>query len=188
LPSPSLPNITARRLYDQWIRRAAALDPALSPTQIETALTKVQQWTEAVPDSASDAYSWEVERPVDKRVILPGYLLSDAHAAAAFQRKPAPGVELSKAPPQSSSQPVGYASQPRYKLFVQGAQRGPFTVDEIAQQAARGEIDAGTRAWNMAWNPKQDKWSTVGALPELAALLGDPIPDPDDADGIPDPE
>jgi hypothetical protein len=45
----------------------------------------------------------------------------------------------------------------------------------------------------MAWNPKVDKWSTVGALPELAAVLLDAIPDPDDvaggaSDGIPDPE
>jgi hypothetical protein len=187
LPSPSLPNITARRLYDQWIRRAAALDPTLSSSQIEAALAGIQQWTETVPDSASDAYSWEVERPVDKRVILPQYLHSDADAAALLQGRPAAGVELAKAP---AAQPQGA----RYKLFVQGAQRGPFTIDEIARQVARGEIDGATRAWNMAWNPKLDKWSTVGALPELAVLLDDAIPDPDDAgvgrasDGIPDPE
>ncbi|SFC33575.1 tubulin-like doman-containing protein [Massilia yuzhufengensis] len=183
LPSPSLPNITARRLYDQWIRRAAALDPALSPTQIEAALSSIANWTETVQDSAGDAYSWEVERPVDKRVILPQYLLDDEHAAAALQGRAAPPVQLAKAAP--------VAATPRYKLFVQGTQRGPFTLDEIAQQAARGEIDGTTRAWNMAWNPKQDKWSTAGALPELAALLGEAIPDPDDAgagDGVPDPE
>jgi hypothetical protein len=183
LPSPSLPNITARRLYDQWIRRAAALDPTLSPAQIESALANIQQWTESVPDSASDAYNWEVERPVDKRVILPEFLHSEERAAALLQRRPVAGVELVKAP----------TVQPRYKLFVQGAQRGPFTIDEIAHQAARGEIDGSTRAWNMAWNPKVDKWSTVGALPELAAVLLDAIPDPDDvaggaSDGIPDPE
>lgn len=191
LPSPSLPNITARRLYDQWIRRAAALDPTLSPNHIETALAGIGQWTETVPDSAGDAYSWEVERPVDKRVILPQYLQSDQHAAAVLQRplQHQSAVELAKAAPAAAA-PI----QPRYKLFVQGAQRGPFTIDEIAGQAARGEIDAATRAWNMAWNPKLDKWSTVGALPELAALLDDAIPDPDDAgiggagDGIPDPE
>jgi hypothetical protein len=182
LPSPSLPNITARRLYDAWIRRAAALDPSLAPTQIETALSGIQGWTETVPDSASDAYSWEVERPVDKRVILPDILASDARAAAVLQGRSASAVELAKPAPAMDA-------GPRFKLFVQGAQRGPFTVAEIAVQAARGEIDANTRAWNMAWNPKQDKWSTVGALPELAAVLDRAIPDPDDAgDGIPDPE
>ena len=144
-----------------------------------------------VGDSASDAYSWEVERPVDKRVILPQYLHSDAHAAAVLQGRAAAAVELAKAAPVVNA--VGQADGPRYKLFVQGAQRGPFTIDEIARQAARGEIDGATRAWNMAWNPKLDKWSTVGALPELAAVLGDAIPDPDDVpgssgDGIPDPE
>lgn len=190
LPSPSLPNITARRLYDGWIRRAAALDPTLSPSQIETALASIQGWTDTVPDSASDAYSWEVERPVDKRVILPQYLHSDEQAAAVLQGRSAAAVDLAKAAPAAAAPAfVQQAMQPRYKLFVQGAQRGPFTIDEVAAQAARGEIDAGTRAWNMAWNPKTDKWSTVGALPELAAVLGDAIPDPDDAgDGIPDPE
>jgi hypothetical protein len=63
-------------------------------------------------------------------------------------------------------------------------------VNEIAAMAARGEIDGATRAWDMRWNPKIGKWSTVGALPELFAALGtgrdDGIPDPDD--GVPDPE
>ncbi|MBQ5963660.1 tubulin-like doman-containing protein [Massilia sp. ZL223] len=173
LPSPSLPNITARRLYDQWIRRAANADPGLSPSQIETALSGIAQWTETVPGSASDAYSWEVERPVDKRVILPDYLASDDRAAEVLQRKAVPPV-------------VAPSGVNRYKLFLQGAQRGPYTQDELGQMAARGEIDAGTRVWDMRWNPKLDKWSTVGALPELAPLLGAAIPDPDD--GVPDPE
>ncbi|MBQ5940515.1 tubulin-like doman-containing protein [Massilia sp. AB1] len=173
LPSPSLPNITARRLYDQWIRRAANADPGLSPSQIETALSGIAQWTETVPGSASDAYSWEVERPVDKRVILSDYLASDDRAAEVLQRKAVPPV----AAPSGAN---------RYKLFLQGAQRGPYTQDELGQMAARGEIDAGTRVWDMRWNPKLDKWSTVGALPELAPLLGAAIPDPDD--GVPDPE
>jgi hypothetical protein len=176
LPSPSLPNITARRLYDQWIRRAANADPGLSPGQIETALSSIAQWTETVPGSAGDAYSWEVERPVDKRVILPDYLASDDRAAEVLQRK-------AQAPAMTQAAPAGGN---RYKLFLQGAQRGPFTQDELAQMAARGEIDAGTRVWDLRWNPKLDKWSTVGALPELAPLLGAAIPDPDD--GIPDPE
>jgi hypothetical protein len=172
MPSPSLPNITARRLYDIWFRRAVALEPALSPSQVEAALANIAQWTEAVPDSASDAYSWEVERPVDKRVIRPEYLALDARAAHAFERR----TQVAVAP----------LPQARYKLFVQGAQRGPYSLDEIAQQAARGEVDEGTRAWNMQWNPKADKWKTVGEIPELAAVLGEAIPDPDD--GIPDPE
>lgn len=170
LPSPSLPNITARRLYDGWIRRAQAADPTLAPGQIETALANIAQWTEQVAGSNADAYSWEVERPVDKRVILPEFLASEESAGQVLQRRP-----------------QAQASQPaRYKLFVGGAQRGPYTLDEIAQQAARGEIDASTRAWDMRWNPKTGKWGTVGALPELAALLGEAIPDPDD--GVPDPE
>jgi hypothetical protein len=73
-----------------------------------------------------------------------------------------------------------------YKLFVGGAQRGPYALDEVAQQLARGEIDGATRIWNMDWNPRSDKWKTVAEMPELAAVRDDGIPDPDD--GVPDPE
>jgi hypothetical protein len=173
LPSPSLPNITARRLYEAWFRRAAALDPSLSNASVDAALATLPDWTESVPDSASDAYSWEVERPVDKRVIKPEFLASDARAAQAMERRthaaaPAP------------------AGGPRYKLFVQGAQRGPYAVDEIARQLAAGEIDLATRAWNMAQDPKFGKWGSVADIPGLDALRGPAIPDPDD--GIPDPQ
>ena len=69
---------------------------------------------------------------------------------------------------------------------MNGAQRGPYALDEVVQQLVRGEIDAGTRIWNMGWNPRQDKWKTVGEMPELASSFDAAIPDPDD--GIPDPE
>lgn len=174
LPSPSLPNITARRLYDAWFRRAVALDPTLTNASVDAALASLPDWTEPVPDSASDAYSWEVERPVDKRVVKPEFLASEARAAQAMERRhvaaPAPGA----------------ATGPRYKLFVQGAQRGPFAVEEIARQLAAGEIDLATRAWNMAQDPKFGKWGSVADIPGLDALGGPAIPDPDD--GIPDPQ
>jgi hypothetical protein len=211
LPSPSLPTITARRLYDQWMRRAASLHPELSPAQVEAALAQLDLWTETVPDSASDAYQWEVERPVDKRVIRPEFLASEARALQALERRagaPAgsPTAGLATATIVSPSMPAAMAGTDlrpavaspsafvvgatpmavRFKLFVNGAQRGPYALEEVAQQLASGEIDAGTRIWNMQWNPRQDKWKTVGEIPELAAGFDAAIPDP--ADGVPDPE
>jgi hypothetical protein len=224
LPSPSLPNITARRLYDQWLRRAAALDPALTPAQVEAALAQLENWTETVPDSASDAYSWEVERAVDKRVIRADFLASEQRAAQVLERRASAGAGaagaaagISTAPldplggraggdasafvvSPSAAVPAGAAPAPgasafvvgatplaaRYKLFVGGAQRGPYAQDEVVQMLLRGEIELGTRVWNMQWNPRQDKWKTVGEIPELAGTLDSAIPDPED--GIPDPE
>jgi len=171
LPSPSLPNITARRLYDAWFRRACALAPALSTAALDAALATLSEWTEPVPDSASDAYNWEVERPVDKRVIKAAFLASDVRAAQAAERRT-----------HHEAAPV--AGAPRYKLFVGGAQRGPFAREEIAAQLARGEIDLATRAWNMAQDTRFGKWQTVAEIPGLGGT--DAIPDPDD--GIPDPQ
>jgi len=231
LPSPSLPTITARRLYDQWFRRAVTLDPTLSPAQVEAALAQLDNWSETVPDSASDAYSWEVERAVDKRVIKPDFLAADARAAQVLERRTSPaGVAPTAAGSPAAGSPldpsigggnggpaafvvsptplagataglpVGTAAAPgasafvvgatpngaRYKLFVGGAQRGPYAQEEVVQQLLRGEIDLGTRVWNMQWNPRQDKWKTVGEIPELAGALDTTIPDPDDE--IPNPE
>lgn len=198
LPSPSLPNITARRLYEQWLRRATTLDASLSPAQVEAALTQLDAWSETVPDSASDAYQWEVERPVDKRVIRPDFLGFEARAAQALERRTHPGAQPQAAQqgaaagtPVSDLGPATFlvGATPigtRYKLFVGGAQRGPYALDEVVQQLVRGEIDQGTRIWNMAWNPRQDKWKTVGEMPELASAFDTAIPDPDD--GVPDPE
>ncbi|MCS0589822.1 tubulin-like doman-containing protein [Massilia norwichensis] len=219
LPSPSLPTITARRLYEQWMRRAASLHPELSPAQVEAALAQLDLWSEVVPDSASDAYHWEVERPGDKRTIRPEFLASEARALQALERRSASpaamapglvaGMEQGGGAPATivspSMQPIqaGTDLHPavaspaafvvgatpmaaRFKLFVNGAQRGPYALEEVAQMLARGEIDGGTRIWNMQWNPRQDKWKTVGEIPELAAAFDTAIPDPDD--GIPDPE
>jgi hypothetical protein len=171
LPSPSLPNITAHRLHDDWLRRARAINPALSGIQVDTATAGIAQWTELVPNSASDAYHWEVERAVDKRAIKPAYLLDDALAAQLLARPVAPVV----------------AAAARYKLFLGGAQQGPFLIDEVVLRITRGELDADTKVWNMGWNPKADKWKRAGDLAEFAGLFGAAIPDPDD-DAIPDPE
>jgi hypothetical protein len=203
LPTPSLPAITARRLYEHWLRRAQGLDAQLSTAQVEAALAQLAQWTDVVPGSSSDAYHWEVEHPVDKRTIKPEFLASEARAAQALERRAAaqtsaaatpsvappgaaPGTPVANLGPATflvGATPIGT----RYKLFVDGAQQGPFAFEEVAQQLARGEIDHATRIWNMAWNPRADKWKTVGDIPELMATACAPaIPDPDDA--IPDPD
>ncbi len=183
LPSPSLPNITARRLYEQWFKRARAMNPALASGQIDAALDGIAVWSETVPNSASDAYAWEVQNSVDKRAIRADYLASDALAAQALAGLTgAPGATFAAAP----LAPGMAAQAGRYKVFLNKAQQGPFSFDEIALRIARGELEPSTKIWNMQWDPKSDKWQAAGALPELARLFDGAIPDPEDA--IPDPE
>jgi hypothetical protein len=172
LPSPSLPNITARRLYEQWFKRARGVDPALTTKQIDAASATLMQWTEPVPNSASDAYAWEVEKVVDKRVIRPEVLASEALAGQALQAPaPVPAVAVAAA---------------RFKVFLGGVQQGPYSADELALRIARAEVDAGTKVWNMQWNPRVDKWKRAGDMAELAELFEHAIPDPDN--DIPDPD
>jgi len=182
LPSPSLPNITARRLYEAWFARARALDPSVTTRDVETAISNLAQWSERVPDSASDAYHWEVERPLDKRVIKPEVLASEAEAGAVLSVPPPPSLPSSAPLPA----PLGAAAAKRYKVFLNGVQRGPYSRDELALLAARADIGIATKVWNMQWNPKADKWKSAGEVPELAPLFDSAIPDPDD--DIPDPD
>jgi hypothetical protein len=179
MPSPSLPNITARRLYEQWCKRARAIDPALTATSIEGALEAIAQWSELVPDSAADAYPWEVQYAVDKRAIKPEFLADDAMAAIVFA---APLAHVARPAPA----PAPFFAAGRYKVFLNKVQYGPYSQDEIALRVARGEIDSGTKIWNMQWDPKLDKWKNAGDMPDLAALFDRAIPDPGDA--VPDPE
>ncbi|MES2130134.1 MAG: tubulin-like doman-containing protein, partial [Pseudomonadota bacterium] len=133
LPSPSLPNMAARRLVLAWTQRAG---PAAS--EIDAALANLAQWTDVVPNSASDAYQWEVQHSVDKRAIHAGFLASEANAAMAFG--PAPGKVA------------------RFRLYVDGAQQGPFGEAELAQRVAAGSLARTTLVWNMDWQPGRDKW------------------------------
>ena len=176
LPSPSLPNITAKRLHDEWLRRAVATDAALATSE-DKALDLLAQWSDVVPGSAHDAYTWEVQQPVDKRVPRPEYLASETTAAQLLAGGSVAAAPVGGAPAAGGS---------LYKVFVNRMQQGPYTVQELAQRVARGEIDAATKVWDMRWVPHVDGWRTARDVPELAVLFAASIPDP--TDDIPDPE
>ncbi len=175
LPAPSLPNITAKRLHEEWFKRACALDPAAGSQMIERALDAITLWSEVVSASASDAYAWEVESAVDKRVMRADYLASEAMAAAVFSGAPAP------APAAALT-----GAAPAYKVFLNKVQYGPYALAELALKIARGEIDADTKVWNMQWRPRVDQWQRAGDMLELTPLFGTATGA--DADLIPDPE
>ncbi len=188
LPSPSLPNITARRLRDEWLRRAAASgqgDAALE----ERALDLLAQWSDLVAGSAHDAYPWEVQNAVDKRVPRAEYLASEAAAARLLSAAAAPAVPAGASTSMSTPAPVAPAALPPsaslYKVFVNRMQQGPYSVQELSQRIAAGEVDGATKVWDMRWTPHVDQWKSARDMPELAALFAAAIPDP--GDDIPDP-
>ena len=113
-------------------------------------------------------------------MIRPDLLASDAEAAHALKAR----VEM-PAPVFATGVAVG-ATPSRYKVFLNGAQQGPYSQEELALRVARAEVDPSTRVWNMQWNPKADKWRSAGDMPELAAMFDHAIPDPDN--DVPDPE
>jgi hypothetical protein len=208
LPSPSLPNITAKRLHDAWVKRAQAAAAALPEAFVERALAVLTQWSDTVPGSASDAYSWEVQQPAEKRVLKAEYLASDALAASVFAQGAAPATASGAAPvamqqpahavpvaavyvaPAVAAAPaaasLAAAAGPLFKVFVNKTQQGPYTLHELAQRIALGEVTGATKVWNMQWVPRVDQWKLASEMAEIAPLLSAAIPDPHD--DIPDPE
>jgi hypothetical protein len=171
LPSPSLPHLTARRVFEAWFGRARAASPE-AERDLERAAATLSQWTTPIAGSAADAYPWEVERAVEKRVPLPDVLAGEEQAARLLE-----GAAAVPAP----------VALTRFKVYRHGGQQGPFTLDELAAQAARGELDPGSKVWNMRWNPRSDKWKAAADVPELHGLFELAIPDPEQ-DEIPDPD
>jgi Tubulin like/GYF domain 2 len=185
IPSPSLPCITAQRLQQQWFKRANAMQPDLDGTRMEQVLADIHDWSETIVGSHQDCFAWEVEVALDKRVLGAAYL-ADASLAA---HRVVPGAGASKthlAVPAHMSP----NSMLRFKVFLNKKQHGPYTLDQLQDMIAKGEVDGQTKVWNMAWHPQKDKWQLACECAEVAALLADGIPDPDDESGddIPDPE
>jgi hypothetical protein len=195
IPAPSLPAITAQRLHQQWQKRASAMNPQLGLAALESVLARLDQWSEEIAASRLDAWSWEVEAAEDKRVLRAPWLLDAALAAALVQGQAPTGTpanaglgmvaQLALAPPP--------APAVRYKVFLHKTQQGPYSLDEMALLIARGEIEAQTLVWDMAWQPKSGKWVAARERQDLARLFEQAIPDPLDAipdpdDAIPDPE
>jgi len=196
LPSPSLPNITAKRLHDEWFRRATSAEPALAHAE-DRALDLLAQWSEVVPGSAADAYPWEVQHVADKRVPRPEYLAGEAAAATLLAGQATRGpagaagaVDASGAPGASGAAAAVPPAAELFKVFVNKTQQGPYTLAELAQRIAHGEVNGATKVWNMRWVPHVDQWQAAGAVAGLAPLFGQAIPDPVDdiPDPIPDPE
>src|SRR5450830_629319 len=117
--------------------------------RFETAVASISQWTDTVPDSASDAYHWEVERAVDKRVVRPAVLNSEAAAAQALDAGRASAAD---------STPI------QFKLFIGGVQEGPFGIDQLAGRIARREVTAATQVWDMRQSPRTGSWQRAGEV------------------------
>lgn len=87
----------------------------------------------------------------------------------------AAGVALAQTPP-----PVPSAG-PQVFLVENGAQSGPFTVDQVKQKIAARQVSRET----LAWIDGMANWAPAGQVPQLAGLFDSntppPPPEPRDA-------
>ncbi|GIZ51114.1 tubulin-like doman-containing protein [Noviherbaspirillum aridicola] len=187
-PAPSLPSITAKRLYEEWLKRARQQNPAITAAAVETAAAAIAEWTDTVPGSATDSYSWEVDSPADKRVPSAAVLAGERVAASFIGGSQAPVAVAPVGMPAAVRSPApAPVSRAAFKVFRNKKQEGPYPLAELAEMITRGEVTADTKVWDMEWNPKTDKWKLAQDVAELASFFAGAIPDPEE-DEIPDPE
>ena len=82
-----------------------------------------------------------------------------------------PGVPGAPTPGAPVPPPVGV-----WHIAVAGETHGPFTLAQLADAAAQGQLTAAT----MVWTPGAPGWQPAGQVPQLALLVnaGTPPPPP----------
>jgi hypothetical protein len=132
----------------------------------------IQRWTEAVDNSDSDAYSWEVSPPVDKprlkRTIRKEFL-----SAANFDSLVLGAAPILQAPEPPTANGSSGATPPplppsaSFMLAVNGQTYGPYTQSQLRQMAAGGQF----AQQSLVWRPGMSEWQPASLVPELASLF-----------------
>lgn len=73
----------------------------------------------------------------------------------------------------AAAAPPPIPQESSYHVAVNGAQTGPFTVSQLTQQAASGQL---TRE-SLVWKQGMTAWTTAGEVPELSSVFGS-VPPP----------
>lgn len=90
------------------------------------------------------------------------------------------GQQMNSQWQQAMNQPGGSVPPPmpgaapatQYTVAINGQQYGPYTVDQIRQMVAQGQVNAQT----FVWAAGMPQWTAAGQVPELAVLFAPPMP------------
>ena len=97
-----------------------------------------------------------------------GNMMNQMGAAMNGQMGMPPSTGLGAgAPPTLPTAPV-------WMIAINGQQSGPFSVQQLQQLAAGGQLSASTYVWKQG----MANWDTAGNVPELAALFASQTPPP----------
>ncbi|MBQ3081243.1 MAG: DUF4339 domain-containing protein [Clostridia bacterium] len=81
-------------------------------------------------------------------------------ALPCVERAPKPAVNTNETPPSSDA---------TYYVAVKGQRTGPFTLEEMAQMAAGGNLPPS----GYVWKKGMQNWSAAETVPELQGLFND---------------
>ncbi len=70
--------------------------------------------------------------------------------------------------------PPALPAMAMFHVAIEGQSGGPYTVEQVAQAAAQGRLNAGT----LVWTAGMASWSPAGQVPQLASVLAPSVPPP----------
>lgn len=155
---------------DQWSELTASFD----------------LWTEVVPGSSTDAYSWEIKGPdLDgsdrmKRRVKKEFFQRDWLRSLVTPRRsgddvaPTPGSGSPPWLPPPTGDKSSFPPVRTFLLHLDGQNHGPYPAPQLQQWIASGQIQASTPAW-CAGMPA---WQALNTLPEFALASPPQVPPP----------
>jgi hypothetical protein len=181
---PGFSNAVALKLSEELSKSAAQLGLGNDKAkEVEDRLIdyddeigSLSRWTEAIANSSSDAYGWEVAAPdrqapdrskrrVVKQFFESGWierLIGDQTFDPANIRPPEPPTAQGPPPPQPGVTPPSLAT---YFLSVNGKQFGPYQFQQLSEWVGSGQVAPTT----LAWREGMAQWQALNTLPEFVA-------------------
>jgi hypothetical protein len=171
----------ASDLRDRARRKGATPDEMAHIERVCSDVSRLAQWTEAVPDSDADAYSWEVRETVEprlKRAVKPEFFTTGWLEANVLTAQAQPS------PPPFNIQPVGGVAPPpgvQYHLAINGQRSGPHVFANVQQWIVSGQLLPSV----LAWRDGLADWIPLNRVPEFAPLFAAGSPPPLPGSGPP---
>lgn len=163
----SLPTMICEQLVEEWgTRLRSKVDELQAERLLRTAREALNKWTDEIPASNSDVYSYEVnvkeiqpKRVLRRDVMQTGWTLAPVKPAVP---QPASTVVRVEMPP-----PLG-----EWWVALDGQKNGPHDENGLSDLVAQGRVGLATKVWKKGMSG----WVPANQVGELADIFSEPPP------------
>ena len=169
----SLPTLVCEQLVKEWIAllQKKLGDENQAATMLHDAQEALGKWTEDVPKSTGDVYSYEVNMTdiknkcvLKREVLTAGWNLAGVQAAQIQQAAPPPV-------PGAFPPPLPVQADLQFHLMIGSQQYGPYGLQALSGFVPTRQFTA----QSMVWRAGMAEWMPASLVPELTTLFALPV-------------